>query len=63
MSDAAAAGVREVQAVADGDWYRCGACGTRWLLGLVPVRDGARAKCGQKNCRAWNVFRIERVRE
>lgn len=43
-------------AVRDGDWTRCGACGTRIALGIAPVREGARLPC--KSCGTWNRLTV-----
>lgn len=48
-------------AIYDGDWLRCGACGQRMSVGLIAVKDGARSQC--KGCRTWNRVPIPRVRE
>lgn len=50
-----------VEALQDGDWHRCGACGTRGPLGFVAVKDGARFPC--KNCGTWNRVPVPQVNE
>lgn len=45
-----------VEAVQDGDWHRCGACGHRFGLGIAAVKRNNRVQC--KGCRAWNRIPI-----
>lgn len=52
-----------VDAVRDGDWLRCGSCGTRGPLGLVPAREGARYPCQSRSCGVWNRVPVPAVRE
>lgn len=46
------AGRDMVDAVRDGDWKRCGACGSHMALGVEAIRKGARLPC--KTCGVWN---------
>lgn len=57
----AAADAQVIEAVQSGDWYRCGACGHRFGLGIAPVKRNNRVHC--KGCRAWNRLPIGEARE
>lgn len=41
-----------VEAVYDGDFVRCGSCGTRGPMGMAPIRTGAEYTC--QSCKARN---------
>lgn len=47
------------EAVTDGDWKRCGACGTRGTLGVEATREGARFQC--RRCRTWNLIPVPKA--
>lgn len=50
-----------VDAIPDGDWLRCGSCGTRGPVGMTAHRQGARYPC--KACGTWNRVEVPEVRE